>query len=99
MIRISDAENQYVLGLVQALLGGVTPNLRAAAIECVGDEVRLVFLLRNESPEDREEIDDIVFEFEALQETVINLDIKVVVSNKPLETLGLPRRKVYLQKE
>ncbi|TGO01916.1 hypothetical protein PN36_34445 [Candidatus Thiomargarita nelsonii] len=36
--------------------------------------------------EDREEIDDIVFEFEAQQDTGIELDVQVYVSNDSLST-------------
>ncbi|OAD20805.1 hypothetical protein THIOM_003466 [Candidatus Thiomargarita nelsonii] len=43
-------------------------------------------MLALDNEEDREEIDDIVFEFEALQDTGIELDVQVYVSNDSLST-------------
>ena len=61
-------ENYQVLTLVAALHGAVRLNLRAVFVKChAPDSVAVHFLLGTDTPADREEIDDIMFEFEAGQ--------------------------------
>ncbi len=60
-------ENASVLMLVQAMLGAISPNFRAVSLQIeTGGVVHLYFILENENADDREEIDDLVCEFEAL---------------------------------
>ena len=95
-----DVENRYVLDLVQALVGAITPNMREVGIRS-SDPLILYFLLERESDEDREEIDDIVFEFRALQDNpLIDLTVDVIVSNKPLliAMAQRPNRVVFSRK-
>jgi hypothetical protein len=47
-----------VLSVVQALCGAVSANTKAITLEFTGDDVVAHFLLRQESPVDREEIED-----------------------------------------
>jgi hypothetical protein len=73
--------------LLRAMLGSVSWNLRAVWLDEIGPtSVILRFLLALDNEEDREEIDDIAFEFEALQDTGIDLDVQVYVSNDSLST-------------
>lgn len=96
----SSDENLHVLCLVQAMVGAVTPNLRRVALEVLGPrKVRLCFVLEREDPEDREEISDISFEFEALQPGGIDLDVNVLVDSRSIEQIELPARVVYGRKE
>jgi|tagenome__1003787_1003787.scaffolds.fasta_scaffold19380093_2 hypothetical protein len=94
-----ERENAQVLNLVQAMLGGVSPNMRAASLECWPEGVRLHFLLEREDEGDRQEIEDIAFEFEALQDRGINLEVSVVVSPERSAIGKLPGRRVYGRKE
>jgi len=57
------------------------------------------FMLEKESAEDREEIEDILFEFEALQEQAIELDVEIQVDARPLSSLILMGRPVLGRKE
>ncbi|WP_169979132.1 hypothetical protein, partial [Tautonia rosea] len=92
-------ENARVLDLVQAMFGAISPNMRAISLECVDGGVLLRFLLAEESEVDREEIDDILFEFEALQERAIEIRSSVVVSSRPEARVELPGRWVFGRKE
>ncbi len=92
--------NAQVLNLVQAMIGYVTPNFRMVTVEVAeSGAVTLTFLLENDSEEDREEISDIVFEFEALQEQGHDVDVNVVVDDQALHLIVPPGRCVYGRKE
>jgi hypothetical protein len=93
-----DEENGHVLRLVQALVGAVTPGLRAVSLELTESGVRLHFLLERESAADREEISDIALEFEALQERGLVVEVVTVVSMEP-SAVALPGRRVYGRKD
>src|SRR5688572_6544281 len=92
-----ELENLQVLRLVQAMLGALSPNFKAVFISC-GDGVVLRFVLGEDRAEDREEVDDIVLEFEALQDGAINVDADIVVSDRPVYELNLTGRPVFLAK-
>jgi hypothetical protein len=47
-------ENSHVLNLIQALLGGVSVNMRAVSLETMPKGVRLHFLIAEEEDRDRE---------------------------------------------
>lgn len=91
-------KNMQVLSLVQALLGSITNNLRAVSIHCASQGVALTLVLFHESLECREEIDDIVFEFEALQFRNIGVTVDVIVDARPYEEIRLKGRLVFLRK-
>lgn len=61
--------------------------------------VRLCFVLENESPEDREEIEDIAFEFMALQSHEIDMVVDVMVDPRSLDQIDVPSRVVFGRKE
>lgn len=92
-------ENFQVLSLIQAMLGAVSNNMRAVSLRCDGKIVHLYFLLAGESAEDRKEIEDIVAEWEALQETNVPVQVHVMVSNAPFETIAWVGRQVFLQRQ
>lgn len=94
-----ERENAQVLNLVQAMIGGVTPNMRGISLECWPGGVRLHFLLELDREAEREEIEDIAFEFEALQSSGIDLEIVVIVSGDRSALGSLPGRRVYGRKE
>ena len=51
-------ENMIELIILQALVGRLTSNLKALTLEFHGEEVTAYFLLREDSPQDREEIEE-----------------------------------------
>lgn len=95
-------ENCHLVNLVHALVGAITPNFRCVTFTCSDDEVAIYFLLEREDSCDREEIDDVIAEFEALQLGGIDVSFGIVVSQDPrwevLES-RLPGRMVFARKE
>lgn len=93
-------ENTQVLNLVQAMVGAVSSNLRRVTLEVPSSgAVRLTFVVERDDPEDREEIQDIAFEFEALQTQGIDLDVVVIVDDRPSSEMRIPGRVVFARKE
>lgn len=80
-------ENGLVVNLVQACLGSISPNVKSITMMMNGKkEVRCVFVLRVQSNDDEEEIEDIVCEFEALVSSYVNVTVDIWVGkNVPRE--------------
>lgn len=93
-------ENAQVLNLIQAMLGAISPNMRRVALQMADDGgVHLRFLLAKDDEDDREEIDDIVFEFEALQSRNVRVEVSILVGDQPLSEIDLPGRLVFGRRE
>jgi hypothetical protein len=60
---------------------------------------RLIFVLDSESAEDREEIDNIADEFEALQDHVVEFSVDVTVTSHPLPWPEPSVRVVFRRRE
>ena len=93
-----EEENQQVLNLIQALLGAVSANFRAVSISWK-DTIVLSVLLDSDNSEDREEIDDIEYEFLAKQNRPVSVSTEILVSDRPIEEIHLPGRLVFLRRE
>lgn len=90
-------EDLQTLRLTKALLGSLSGNFRQVSLELGHDgAVTLHFLLEAESRLDRDEIDDIAFEFEALQEREVETTVDVAVDNA---RRVLPGRLVFARRE
>lgn len=94
-----DTTNALVLDLAQALIGAVTPNFRAVYLHAKEDSIELFFVLEHDDPVDKEEIEDIEFEFEALVGRLIDVDLFVLIDRRPLSEMNLPGRIVYARRE
>ncbi|OJT26235.1 hypothetical protein BO221_07965 [Archangium sp. Cb G35] len=82
------------------MIGAITPNFRRVTLALTShNAVCLRFVLERDDPNDREEVDDIAFEFQALQTQGIELDVKVIVDARPIHELALPGRLVFGRKE
>jgi hypothetical protein len=94
-------ENDMTLALVQALLGVPSPNFRAVTIETRPTEILIRVYLESESTIDREEVDDLLTEFEALHTEPINTEIEVIVSSRswPTGVNSLAGRPVYARRD
>lgn len=77
-----EIENNYILSLIQAMLGAISNNFRAVWITVEGEKLNICFLLYTENNEDREEIEDIIFEFEALQGKIIDITSNIIINDK-----------------
>lgn len=94
-------ENQQALALVQALWGVISPNFRAVSFKCVGEAVQIYVILEHDDAGDREEIEDLLPEFEALQDRAIDVEVKTLISAEPWRTgvNEISGRPVYVRRE
>jgi hypothetical protein len=95
---VNPGENGLVINLVDALLGAITPNFRAVLLRLDADQAALTFLLERESAADRAEIDDIVFEFQAIEPT-LPLQVSIIVDSASLTKYAHLGRMVFARKE
>lgn len=71
--------NRAVVSLTQAMMGAVSSNFRMVVLERLDDKWHAQYWLETESPEDREEISDIDWEFAHFMEfTPTSFEISVV---------------------
>jgi hypothetical protein len=94
-------ENQQALTLMQALLGVISPNFRSVSFECNGENVQIYVILEHEDTEDREEIFDLVSEFEALKQKNIPVKVETIISDVPWKNgvCEIPGRPVYVRRK
>lgn len=95
----ANRENYFISTLVEAMLGAITPNIRAVALEVANEQVFLHVVLEHDSAVDREEIDDIVMKFEALQPNRIELEVDIRADAQSFDKIQIPGRLVYLRRE
>jgi hypothetical protein len=96
-----DFSKDQAIGLMQALLGVITPNYRMIWISKEPDDLLLVHIVLERSDDvDFEEIDDLEVEFEALQLTPINFRFEIIVTRAELQWPSLQTSiVVYRRKE
>jgi hypothetical protein len=86
-----DDRNRVTVMLVQALWGAISPNFRLVAIRLDESIWQLLFVLEEECSIDREEIDDITAEFDALllglNHEAVQFEVKTVIDTQPLPIL------------
>lgn len=84
-------QNKITVMLVQALWGAISPNFRMVALALTEPSWQLLFVLENECTADREEIEDVAGEFDALLLSLnagsIKFNVKIVVSAEALPIL------------
>jgi hypothetical protein len=82
------------------MVGAISSNLRRVTLQVPRPgAVCLRFVIERDVPADREEIEDIAFEFEALQTQGIDLEVLVTVDDRPSSELRIPGRLVFARKE
>lgn len=89
---------ERALELVQATLGAISNNFRIISISEIDKGLKITIILEHESEIDREEINDIASEFEALQETAIEYELETIITDSeiiwpPPDTIVTYRRK------
>ena len=70
--------------LIQALLGAISANFRMIHLSHKKHKVFVTIVLESENEDDFEEIEDLKSEFEALQESPIDYDFVVKVTDANL---------------
>ncbi|MEV4704084.1 hypothetical protein [Actinoplanes sp. NPDC049316] len=94
-----ESGNRLVLDVVQAALGLISPGIRAVSVERKADRINLYVVVRERNAEVDEDIDDLVFELEALQDGPIAIEPSVFVGTPNAGWPGSAARRVYLAKD
>lgn len=91
--------NFQVLMLVQALVGAVSANFRMVALLWSGDEWVLRFYLEENLEDDVDEIEDIVCQYTAYQNSSLRCRSELIVGSEKLPGLSELGRVVYRRRE
>jgi len=94
-----ERENTVALRAMQALLGLVSGGIRGVSVELVADTVVLYVAVRQRTAELDEDLDDIVFKFDALLDELTSWEVKVHDGPPDLNWPGRSKRLVYLAKQ
>ncbi|MEU5128648.1 hypothetical protein [Streptomyces mobaraensis] len=97
--EVENRENEAVLNAIQALLGLISQDMRAVAVRVEGDRVDLSFWVRSHTDEIDEDIDQAIFELDALYSEEHPLIESKVYEGWPDPTkLGVYGRMIYWAK-
>jgi hypothetical protein len=98
-MRDHKLENECVVDIVQASLGLINQEIKAIWFTIEGNLLKLTFAVKSKSPEVLEDIEDIIFELEALQigTTDIETEHQIIEYNENLSPPSESRR-VYIAK-
>ncbi|MGR3890395.1 hypothetical protein [Pseudomonas sp. 1152_12] len=91
--------NFQVLMLVQAMLGAVTPNFRMVVLSCEDDVWLIRFYLEENIEDDIGEVEDIICQYTAYQDSNLKCKSEILVGNEDLPSLSEAERVVYRRKE
>jgi hypothetical protein len=92
-------ENYQLVTAVQALWGAISPNMVAVSLRCVGPEVHMHFYLEVDSLIDREGIEDVATDLEALQFTSVPIHTHVSVVGERISWRDIEGRSIYRRYE
>ncbi|MEU8661149.1 hypothetical protein [Actinoplanes philippinensis] len=88
-----------VLDVVQAALGLISPEMRAISFELSSDRISLYIAVRERNQHVDEDVEDLVFDLEALQDGPVAVEPHIFVGPPGPEWPGNSGRRVYLAKE
>ncbi len=81
-----DEKNKVIVMLTQAMLGVISENFRMVAIDLESPVWKITFCLATESEIDREEIEDVISNFE-----VCMMDVDIECAGFTSEVLVIPQ--------
>jgi hypothetical protein len=91
--------NRAVVDLVQVLWGVISPNMRLIVLKHDGQRWIFSFVLERDDERDREEIEEVPSEFEALQSGPMACDAEIRISDALLECDRPSERVIYRRRE
>jgi hypothetical protein len=94
-----EGENRLVLDVVQAALGLISPEMRAISVKRDSNRIILYVAVRERNAQVDEDIEDLLFELEALQDSPIAIEASVFVGAPNADWPGISGRRVYVAKE
>ncbi|MFV2104649.1 hypothetical protein [Micromonospora sp. LOL_024] len=92
-------ENRLVLNVVQAALGLISREMRAISVRLDSDRITLYVAVYERSAQVGEDVNDLVFELEALQDGPIAIESLIYMGAPDVDWPGNSARRVYLAKE
>lgn len=92
--------NKIIIALVQALLGAISPNFRAVLID-FSRGVDVKFFLMEDLIEDREEIEDVITEFDSLVMGIeaVSMTYSVTINENWVDLLSASVVPVYIRRK
>jgi hypothetical protein len=94
-----ERENRLVLDVVQAALGLISREMRAISVDQDSNRINLYVAVYDRNVRVDEDVEDLVFELEALQDGPVIIESHVFVGAPNLEWPGSSGRRVYVAKE
>ncbi|TCB94442.1 hypothetical protein E0H26_21200 [Micromonospora zingiberis] len=94
-----ERENRLVLDVVQAALGLISRVMRAISVDLDSNRIILHVAVHEHSAQVDEDIEDLVFELEALQDGSIAIESIIFVGAPSAGWPGNTGRRVYVAKE
>ena len=91
-------ENFLVLQTLQASLGLISPEISGISIQLDGERIVLYFAVRHGAAELEEDVEDIIFELDALLGGKIPLEARVYEGRPNSDWPGRQYRLIYLAK-
>ncbi len=99
MAKTIENWNFTLLSIMQSLLGAISPNFRMIELGEFEGKWIIKFILEKESDEDRDEIKNIIDQFEALQSCVVEYQTEIIIENGAIAWPPAPSRVIYKRKE
>ena len=97
---IAEKWNTATAILGQALLGTISPNVRAISLSFEEDDWKIVFILEQENEDDREELLDALSDFEGIDPSISGqYKYEFVVTRERIFVPALPGRFIYWRRE
>lgn len=93
-----ERENRLVLDVVQAALGLISQEIEAISFDLTAGHINLYIAVRERSQYVDEDVEDLVFEVEALQDDPVTIEPHIFVGSPGPEWPGNVGRRVYLAK-
>lgn len=91
--------NVQTLRLVQALLGSISLNFRMVTLGRRGRSWSIEIVLEKESARDREEIEEIITDFDVQQCRDLEREVDVIINQNQISWPEPPTRVVYRRRE
>lgn len=92
-------ENMMVLDTLQASLGLISEDMRGISVQLQSEKVVLHFAIRERNATIDSDIEDMIFELDALREGAIRIEASLYVGAPDSAWPGRKGRLIYLAKE
>lgn len=92
-------QQKQALIVQQALLGVISENVRLVTLNTEDLKVNVTCILENTNQDDTEELEDLVSEIEALQDSPTDVNVNVIIDKEPIYLSKLKDLPIYMRRE